>query len=75
LKNSNSKLKRELKKYSEGVNSYIPKFDIEEKVYTVRQDETSKLANFAHNLRRSFLRSGNSSKGSIGLNNLFNKFC
>jgi len=37
----------------------VPRFDLNERVATYRQDEASQLASYAHNLRRSYIRSGN----------------
>ena len=50
----------------------VPDFDVEDVVQTIRQEETSKLASFAHNLRRSYIQSDKLSKKPI-LNGYFHQ--
>jgi hypothetical protein len=51
----------------------IPMFDEYDNVETIKQDETSKLASFAHNLRRTYLKSGSNSKTALGFNDFISK--
>ncbi|CAI2387201.1 unnamed protein product [Moneuplotes crassus] len=64
LQKNSDRLRKEIKEYSQKLKKSIPNFDIEDNVATRKQEETSKLANYAHNLRRSYLRSGKSRKKS-----------
>lgn len=38
----------------------MPKFDIEDKVESMKQKDATQLASYAHNLRRSYIQAGNS---------------
>ncbi|CAI2387072.1 unnamed protein product [Moneuplotes crassus] len=62
LQKSSERLRREIQQYSSKLKRSIESFDVEDKVHSIHQEETSKLANYAHHLRKSYLRTGKSKK-------------
>lgn len=62
LQRSSERLRREIQEYSSKLKKSIESFDVEDRVHSVHQDEASKLANYAHHLRKSYLRTGKSKK-------------